>query len=278
MASVFCINIPKHISNLELELPGIGSLQMIKEKIDSFPRISDYVLKMMNISAPAMAPIRNILRVLDVVIAVMKCIKAIPDSLVPPSPGPILDCITGLAEAVAALLEFIPPFPYVKMIFQIMKAIRQLLDDLIADINTIDAQISLIKSMISRGADTGNTTLIELGECAKTEVEEMVNGILSVFELIGKLLAIVGGILEILVAIMPPLKSSIGKIASATTSIDQMVNAGIPPVEDFPGLGTLVDGLLILRNAIHGVEIAIGAAIGSASPFVPAPDVVLGNP
>ena len=58
----------------------------------------------------ALAPFAPLFNVLDVILAIVECIKALPKSILPPNPVPIVQCLVKLIEVVLNLLKLIPPF------------------------------------------------------------------------------------------------------------------------------------------------------------------------
>ena len=101
MALPICIEIPEIPDPFSITLPGGVSMESIN---------------LMEQIQPALTPLMPLFDIIDTVVAVFNCIKAIPDTLgPPPDPTVLAACIPELAEKVAKLLKLIPqlslPFP-----------------------------------------------------------------------------------------------------------------------------------------------------------------------
>ena len=90
MALPICIEIPELPDPLSITLPGGVSMESIN---------------LMEQIQPALTPLMPLFDIIDTVVAVFNCIKAIPDTLgPPPDPTVLAACIPELAEKVAKLL------------------------------------------------------------------------------------------------------------------------------------------------------------------------------
>jgi hypothetical protein len=59
----------------------------------------------------ALTPLNPLFDIIDVAAAIVQCIQAIPDVIgPPPDPQKLLDCIPGLIQKIAKLLELLPPY------------------------------------------------------------------------------------------------------------------------------------------------------------------------
>ena len=91
MALPICIEIPEIPDPLSITLPGGVSMESIN---------------LMEQIQPALTPLMPLFDIIDTVVAVFNCIKAIPDTLgPPPDPTVLAACIPELAEKVAKLLK-----------------------------------------------------------------------------------------------------------------------------------------------------------------------------
>ena len=89
-----CIEIPEIPDPFSLTLPGGVSIEHIN---------------LMEVIQPALTPLVPVFNIIDTVVAVFNCIKAIPDSLgPPPDPTALAACLPDLAEKVDKLLKLIP--------------------------------------------------------------------------------------------------------------------------------------------------------------------------
>lgn len=116
----------------------------------------------------ALAPLTPFFDVLDLLVAIVNCIKAIPDSLgPPPNPQPIVDCLKGLAEALEKILGLIPPLSILKMIKSILLAIAAALLGIRNKIAAIADQAERILQAATAAAALGNLELAAIADCAQ---------------------------------------------------------------------------------------------------------------
>ena len=84
-----CIEIPEIPDPFQITLPGGVTMEHIN---------------LMEVIQPALTPLVPLFNIIDTVVAVFNCIKAIPDTLgPPPDPTAIAACIPELAEKVFGL-------------------------------------------------------------------------------------------------------------------------------------------------------------------------------
>jgi len=115
MTLPICIEIPELPDPLSITLPGGVSMESIN---------------LMEQIQPALTPLMPMFDIIDTVVAVFNCIKAIPDTLgPPPDPTVIAACIPELAEKVNKLLKLIPqlclPYTIIGIIDLIIDVLRQ---------------------------------------------------------------------------------------------------------------------------------------------------------
>ena len=115
MALPICIEIPEIPDPLNLTLPGGVQIERIN---------------LMEVIQPALTPLVPIFDIIDTVVAVFNCIKAIPDTLgPPPDPTVLAACLPDLAEKVAKLLKLIPqlslPLTIIGLIDLVIDTLRQ---------------------------------------------------------------------------------------------------------------------------------------------------------
>ncbi len=95
MALPICLDIPALDDPFALDLPG--GIEHVN---------------LMEVIQPALTPLVPLFDVVDTIVAVYNCMKAIPDSLgPPPDPTAIAICTPELGEKVAKLLRLIPQLP-----------------------------------------------------------------------------------------------------------------------------------------------------------------------
>ena len=121
MALPICLEIPELGDPPVITLPGGVSIQQFN---------------LMEAIQPALTPLMPVFDIIDTVVAVFNCVKAIPDSLgPPPDPTALAACIPELAEKVSKLLKLIPqlslPYTIIGIIDLVIDTLRQARDQLL---------------------------------------------------------------------------------------------------------------------------------------------------
>jgi hypothetical protein len=86
-----------------IPLPGGG--QICPPAFFDPRKFVEWILLFLSI---VLAPFMPIFRLINVVVAIVNCIKAIPQSILPPNPQPIINCLAQLIVAAAEILKLIP--------------------------------------------------------------------------------------------------------------------------------------------------------------------------
>ncbi|WP_394840667.1 hypothetical protein LZC95_26585 [Pendulispora brunnea] len=95
-----CIEIPELPDALSITLPGGVTMQQVD---------------LMQAIQPALTPLAPLFDIVDAVVAVFNCVKAVPDALGPPlDPTVLAACIPELAGKVGKLLKLIRSFTDVR--------------------------------------------------------------------------------------------------------------------------------------------------------------------
>jgi len=259
MAVVLCIPAPNIAAKLSITFPGIGELEFLQEAIDSIPRPSSYILRAINSLSPALAPVYMLIRVLDVIIALQNCILAIPKAL-PFNPMPIINCIKKLISVIAYLVPLLPPFAYIRLVVDIIGALRLLIEDMIQVIALIDQQVSRIKDAINQAFQLDDNILLQIGQCAQEDLKQNTAGFFQVLSIISKLVTALLGMLQIMASVIPgSAGSQISKFVSQINDFQSNVENGAAP-SDYPPLGVTLDILVTLRDVLSAIE-SFGKAI-----------------
>lgn len=221
MALPICIEIPEIPDPFNLTLPG--GVQM--EHINS-----------MEVIQPALTPLVPIFDIIDTVVAVFNCIKAIPDTLgPPPDPTVIAACIPELAEKVAKLLRLIPqlslPFTIIGIIDLIIDTLRQARTQLLH----LQAQMQQILGAIDRATDLDDAGLMATTSCAQANVAQEAANVGKSLAALGKLIGLLNLFLGMIGAPEVPDLSNL---------------AGTPLDEAIPPIDAIIETLQSARTAV----------------------------
>ncbi|PID38257.1 MAG: hypothetical protein CSA65_09655 [Proteobacteria bacterium] len=185
---------------------------------------------------PALTPLMPVFDIIDTVVAVFNCIKAIPDSLgPPPDPTALAACIPELAEKVAKLLKLIPqlslPLTIVGIIDLIIDTLRQARSLLLH----LQAQMQQIAGAIDRATELEDAGLMAITSCAQANVAQEAANVGKSLAALGKLIGLLNIFLE---------------LVGAPTVPDLSDLAGSPLDEVVPPLDAIVDQLTQVRDMV----------------------------
>lgn len=221
MALPICIDIPEIPDPFSITLPGGVSMESIN---------------LMEQIQPALTPLMPLFDIIDTVVAVFNCIKAIPDTLgPPPDPTVLAACIPELAEKVAKLLKLIPqlslPYTIIGIIDLIIDTLRQARSLLLH----LQAQMQQILGAIDRATDLEDAGLMAITSCAQANVAQEAANVGKSLAALGKLIGLLNIFLE---------------LVGAPTVPDLSDLAGSPLDEVVPPLDAIVDQLTQVRDMV----------------------------
>ena len=208
MAVAICINTRDAeavLAALRVRLPGLGALTAFRDKIGSLPDPSESVGKYIAILNAALMPLKQIMDILEVVVAIVNCLNSVIDAVEQLSPQPVIDCLGNLTEIMGRILQYIPPFPYIIAIADILRVFIVYLDEIIFALAEINARIQALDRVRARAAVLGDSNLQFVANCKQVEVDQMrrnaFEGILVVARIVGLIFALIRGIVRLVPAI-----------------------------------------------------------------------------
>lgn len=184
----------------------------------------------------ALTPLAPFFNIIDVFIAVVKCFKAIPACLAPPSPKPILDALIGLEKALSKLLSMVPILSVPIMVKGILQAIILGLTSIKIEIQALVAQQTKIIAAALLAAEPGNFALQASLDCATQSFDAQINNLNESMGGLNRLIGLVNVLLGI--AGMPEVPSidNLGDDASASVGrIDAAIHLMQIAVNAIPG-------------------------------------------
>ena len=171
-----CIEIPEIPDPFQITLPGGVTMEHIN---------------LMEVIQPALTPLVPLFNIIDTVVAVFNCIKAIPDTLgPPPDPTAIAACIPELAEKVNALLRLIPqlslPYTIIGIIDLVIDTLRQARSQLLH----LQQQMVQILGAIDRATELEDAGLMAITSCAQANVAQEAANVGKSLASLGKLIGL----------------------------------------------------------------------------------------
>jgi len=146
----------------------------------------------MEVIQPALTPLVPLFDIIDTIVAVFNCIKAIPDTLgPPPDPTVLAACLPDLAEKVAKLLKLIPqlslPLLIVGLIDLVIDTLRQARSLLLH----LQQQIVQILGALDRATNLEDAGLMAIAQCAQANVAQEAANVGKALASLGKLIGLI---------------------------------------------------------------------------------------
>ena len=172
-----CVQLPEVPDPFTLTLPGGVDIEHIN---------------LMEVIQPALTPLVPLFNIVDTIVALFNCIKAIPDTLgPPPDPTAIAECMPELAEKVNKLLQLIPmlslPLMIVGLIDLVINTLSQARDVLVH----LQTQMEQILNAIDRATDLDDAGLMAIIQCAQANVAQEAANVGKMLASLGKLIGLI---------------------------------------------------------------------------------------
>jgi hypothetical protein len=221
LADDICTEIPDVGDPFALSLPGGLEIQ-------------DYNL--MKAIQPLLAPLIPLFNIIDAVVALYNCLKAIPDCLgPPPDPTALAQCLPDLAQKIMKLLNLVPilslPITVAALVDLVIAALREVKTKLQ---NLVD-QLGQMERSIEHARNLNDAGLSAILACAQGNVEQESRNM-------GKQLASLGKLLGLLDLFMNMIGGP--KVPSLTNLNGLSLKEVLAPID------LLVSALMTVREAI----------------------------
>ena len=208
-----CLEIDELPDPPVLDLPGGVAIQQFN---------------LMQAIQPALTPLVPIFDIVDTVVAVFNCIKAIPDTLgPPPDPTAIAVCIPELAQKVAKLVRLIPQVTLPYTLRGILRLIIDTLRQARSQLEHLQQQMAQILGAVDRATKLGDAGLMAITSCAQANVAQEAANVGKSLASLGKLIGILNIFLGVIGAPEAPDLSNL-----AGRPLDEVV----PPIDDIINL------------------------------------------
>lgn len=198
--NTLCVELPAIPTVDQICLPGGICLSYVWDAIGKIPSASDMSMAYFAQIGPAMAPLKPFFDLLDTVLAIFRCVSAIPDAITSLDPSELIQCVPDLAKKVDQLLKLIPQLSLPKMVIAIIHNLATLLRAIAADLSYLEAQARRIVDAVQRAADLNDHTLSGLLVCAQHTLDntalstsEALRGIGSIILLVNIVMGLFGG-------------------------------------------------------------------------------------
>ena len=274
MAVAICIPLPDPVTPPRINLPYIGVFEKAREGIyDAGADFAGMLAKMQDQLAVALAPVRQFLELVDAIMAIKQCIESIPKSLMPPSPKPILDCLQKLLKVIGILLRYIPPFPYIITIMDLISIEIDLIDEVVSLFVTLDQQITQSKNALADALNLNDLDLQSILSCGDDEIQILIGNSGDLLQLMQPMIdMMLNPILSYIPN--PVLRDKLDEMKDLDKQIKdlqtQIRSGGSIPTAGL--VGSLVTALYAMRSVLVTLYNALAPVIGKE------PDKVMTTP
>jgi hypothetical protein len=248
-----CITLPDIPTVDQICLPGGVCLDYVWDGINKIPHAADMPMDFFSQIGPAMTPLMPVFNILETVLALFRCVKAVPDALVKLDPSELIKCAPALVEAVDQLLKLIPQLSLPKMVIAIIKNIASLLRAIASDLSYVQSQIQRIADVIDRASDLQDYTLNGFMVCAQADLEKTTASTAAALRGIGSIVLIVNTIMGLFGGPEIPCFSDL-----LSVPVDQLDDA----IDLLAKMAALLEDI---ANAIPDPDLVLTLALGEQS-------------
>lgn len=183
-----CLELDAAPSGLDVCFPGGFCLSHVWQGINNIPRGADLPLQFFGQIGPAMAFLSPLFSVLDTVLAIYKCVVAIPDSILQLDPAGLFECMPALVELINQLISMVPQMSLPRMVRQILVGLAQLLQGVASDFQFLIAQFQRVLDAIDNAADLNDSTLNDFLTCRQNTLSNQALNTVEALGGVGKII------------------------------------------------------------------------------------------
>ena len=223
--SVACIEIKVGKQDLCVTFPG-GAEMCVQLPSVSVPDPSELSKQLMAQANAALAPLMPVFNIIDTVIALFNCVKAIPDALgPPPDPSKLAKCLPDVAKKVSKLLKLIPQLSVPLMIVGLIDVLLTFLEGIRGQLKAVIAAQVRIAAAATRAAELGNVQLTTIVDCANASIEAQMKNLGESAAPVNRLIGVINLFVELAGLPKLPDLSDLGDDAQAALgSLDPLVD------------------------------------------------------
>lgn len=264
-----------------IQLP-MGLLQAPFDALDKIPSASQMMAKLMGLLDVALMPVKQLLELVEVLVAVKNCIEAVPKAIMQLSPAPVLDCIKNLAKAFARLLSYVPPLSYARALRDVCVFLVTLIDEVIRLFQRMDALIDGYVNVLAAAQAAGDLELVQFANCGMQNLRINMKTLIDALRLLKPVTDILmPAILRLIPT--PELQKAADQSAASSAYMDSAsstLGSGGTTLPTYPGgeapgasavgvplprISPVLQGLTILRNSMvmvgNGLSLVVGSSV-----------------
>jgi len=219
--STVCIDLKVTSQELCITFPGGAEMCV---QIPGVPDPTDVSKQLLAQANAALMPLVPIFNIVDAIIALFNCVKAIPDSLgPPPDPTKLAECIPDLAEKIDKLLKLIPQLSIPVLIAGLIDVLLFYLEGYRRQLEAIIAHQLRILAAATRAAELGNVQLRTVVDCAEASMDAYLQNLNEGMKPLNRLVGLLNLFLQL---------------------------AGLPPIPDLANFGDDAEAALVPLDAV----------------------------
>lgn len=215
------------VSRQELCVTFPGGAEMCVQIPDVVPDPTEMSKQLLAQANAALAPLVPIFNIIDVVIALFNCVKAIPDSLgPPPDPSKLAECLPDLAKKASKLLKLIPQLSLPLLLVGLIDVLLFYLEGMRGQLKAVIAAQVRIAAAATRAAELGNVQLRTIVDCATANLDAHLQNLGESVAPLNRLVGVINLFMELLGLPKVPDISSLGDDAEAAlVPLDAAIDA-----------------------------------------------------
>lgn len=240
-----CIELPDIPSVEDICLPGGFCISYVWDAIGKIPSGADMSMDFFSQIGPALSPLVPLFDLVDTVVAIYRCVQAIPDAITSLDPTELLKCLPALAELVDKVLKLLPYLSIPKMIKTALRNMAIMLRAIASDITYIQSQLQRVADMIDRAAELEDVKMNGFLVCAQQDLDDTVLSTAEALEGIGRIILLIN------------------------------IFVGLIGGEEIPCFGTLITDNRDELDVVIDLLVAIANILDAMSDAIPDPDLAL---
>jgi hypothetical protein len=245
-----CFPLPDLPEVEDICLPGGICLSYVWDGIGKIPSVADISMDFYSQIGPALTPLIPLFNILDTVLAIFRCVKAIPDAITSLDPSELLKCLPALAKLVDQLLKLIPQLSIPKMVKVALKNMAKLLRSIASEITYIQSQLQRIADEIDRAAELQDVKMNGFLVCAQQDAFDTLAATGEALKGLGRIVLLLNVFIGLIGAEEIPCFGSL--VSENTDNLDAVIDL----------LTTLAELLDTMSDAIPDPDLALTLALG----------------
>ncbi len=217
--SVACLEIKVGKQDLCVTFPG-GAEMCVQMPSVTVPDPSELSKQLMAQANAALAPLMPVFNIIDAVLALFNCVKAIPDALgPPPDPSKLAKCMPDVAKKVSKLLKLIPQLSIPLMIVGLIDVLLAFLEGIRDQLRAVIAAQVRIAAAATRAAQLGNVQLSVIVDCATANIDAQMRNLGEGAAPVNRLIGVINLFVELAGLPKLPDLSNLGHDAGAALGV-----------------------------------------------------------